>query len=119
MQHEQEDLKFEVVVNADDPAERAVYISGHRYVTEQSLQSGPMIESILHDAVVLRRLLAKVSRAVEDDPAGVYAKLCERRDISQAEGLLRIRWHRRVTEPRPYVPAPRLLTDRPSWMSLP
>ena len=38
-----------------------------------------MIESIVHDTVVLRRFLAKVNRAVEDDPAGVYAKLCELR----------------------------------------
>jgi general secretion pathway protein B len=47
-------LKLEMVVNADDPAERAVYISGRRYVTGQSLERGAMIESIAHDAVVLR-----------------------------------------------------------------
>jgi hypothetical protein len=35
-----------MVVNADDPAERAVYISGRRY--------GAIIESIAPDAVVLR-----------------------------------------------------------------
>ena len=43
-----------MVVNADDPAERAVYISGRRYVTGQSLELGAMIESIALDAVVLR-----------------------------------------------------------------
>jgi hypothetical protein len=43
-----------MVVNADDPAERAVYISGRRYVTGQSLERGAMIESIAPDAVVLR-----------------------------------------------------------------
>jgi hypothetical protein len=43
-----------MVVNADDPAERAVYISGRRYVTGQSLEGGAMIESIAPDAVVLR-----------------------------------------------------------------
>jgi general secretion pathway protein B len=47
-------LKLEMVVNADDPAERAVYISGRRYVTGQSLERGAMIESIAPDAVVLR-----------------------------------------------------------------
>jgi len=47
-------LKLEMVVNADDPAERAVYISGRRYVTGQSLELGAMIESIALDAVVLR-----------------------------------------------------------------
>jgi type II secretion system (T2SS) protein B len=47
-------LKLEMVVNADDPAERAVYISGRRYVTGQSLEGGAMIESIAPDAVVLR-----------------------------------------------------------------
>ena len=47
-------LKLEMVVNADDPAERAVYISGRRYVTGQSLDRGAMIESIAPDAVVLR-----------------------------------------------------------------
>jgi len=47
-------LKLELVVNADDPAERAVYISGRRYVTGQSLELGAMIESIALDAVVLR-----------------------------------------------------------------
>jgi len=47
-------LKLEMVVNADDPAERAVYIGGRRYVTGQSLERGAMIESIAHDAVVLR-----------------------------------------------------------------
>jgi hypothetical protein len=47
-------LKLEMVVNADDPAERAVYISGHRYVTGQSLARGAIIESIAPDAVVLR-----------------------------------------------------------------
>jgi general secretion pathway protein B len=47
-------LKLEMVVNADDPAERAVYISGRRYVTGQSLERGAMIESISSDAVVLR-----------------------------------------------------------------
>lgn len=47
-------LKLEMVVNADDPAERAVYISGRRYVTGQSLEHGAMIESIAPDAVVLR-----------------------------------------------------------------
>ena len=46
-------LKLEMVVNADDPAERAVYISGRRYVTGQSLERGVMIESIAPDAVVL------------------------------------------------------------------
>jgi hypothetical protein len=43
-----------MVVNADDPAERAVYISGRRYVTGESLERGAMIESIAPDAVVLR-----------------------------------------------------------------
>lgn len=33
----------------------------------------------------LVKLLAKVSRAVWDDPAGVYAKLSERSDVSRAE----------------------------------
>jgi hypothetical protein len=33
----------------------------------------------------LVRLFAKVSRAVEDDPAGVYAKLRERQDVPRAE----------------------------------
>ena len=47
-------LKLEMVVNADDPAERAVYISGRRYVTGQRLERGAMIESIAPDAVVLR-----------------------------------------------------------------
>jgi general secretion pathway protein B len=47
-------LKLEMVVNADDPAERAVYIGGRRYVTGQSLEHGAMIESIARDAVVLR-----------------------------------------------------------------
>lgn len=47
-------LKLEMVVNAGDPAERAVYIGGRRYVTGQSLEHGAMIESIAHDAVVLR-----------------------------------------------------------------
>jgi general secretion pathway protein B len=47
-------LKLEMVVNADDPAERAVYIGGRRYVTGQSLEHGAMIESIAPDAVVLR-----------------------------------------------------------------
>ena len=47
-------LKLEMVVNADDPAERAVYISGRRYVTGESLERGAMIESIAPDAVVLR-----------------------------------------------------------------
>ena len=47
-------LKLEMVVNADDPAERAVYISGRRYVTGQSLEGGATIESIAPDAVVLR-----------------------------------------------------------------
>lgn len=47
-------LKLEMVVNADDPAERAVYISGRRYVTGQSLERGATIESIAPDAVVLR-----------------------------------------------------------------
>jgi hypothetical protein len=47
-------LKLEMVVNADDPAERAVYISGRRYVTGQGLERGAMIESIAPDAVVLR-----------------------------------------------------------------
>jgi general secretion pathway protein B len=47
-------LKLEMVVNADDPTERAVYISGRRYVTGQSLEPGAMIESIAPDAVVLR-----------------------------------------------------------------
>lgn len=47
-------LKLEMVVNADDPAERAVYIGGRRYVTGQSLERGAMIESIAPDAVVLR-----------------------------------------------------------------
>ena len=47
-------LKLEMVVNADDPAERAVYISGRRYVSGQSLESGAMVESIAPDAVVLR-----------------------------------------------------------------
>ena len=47
-------LKLEMVVNADDPAARAVYISGRRYVTGQSLEPGAMIESIAPDAVVLR-----------------------------------------------------------------
>jgi general secretion pathway protein B len=47
-------LKLEMVVNADNPAERAVYISGRRYVTGQSLERGAMIESIAPDAVVLR-----------------------------------------------------------------
>ena len=47
-------LKLEMVVNADDPAERAVYISGRRYVTGQSLERGAVIESIAPDAVVLR-----------------------------------------------------------------
>ena len=47
-------LKLEMVVNADDPAERAAYISGRRYVTGQSLERGAMIESIAPDAVVLR-----------------------------------------------------------------
>lgn len=47
-------LKLEMVVNADDPAERAVYISGRRYVTGQSLEGGAMIEGIAPDAVVLR-----------------------------------------------------------------
>jgi hypothetical protein len=43
-----------MVVNADDPAERAVYISGRRYMTGQSLARGAIIESIAPDAVVLR-----------------------------------------------------------------
>ena len=47
-------LKLEMVVNADDPAERAVYISGRRYVTGQSLGRGAIIESIGPNAVVLR-----------------------------------------------------------------
>ena len=47
-------LKLEMVVNADDPAKRAVYIGGRRYVTGQSLEDGAMIESIAPDAVVLR-----------------------------------------------------------------
>ena len=47
-------LKLEMVVNADDPAERAVYISGRRYMTGQSLARGAIIESIAPDAVVLR-----------------------------------------------------------------
>ncbi|HKW94839.1 MAG TPA: general secretion pathway protein GspB [Methylomirabilota bacterium] len=47
-------LKLEMVVNADDPAERAVYISGRRYLSGQSLESGAMIESIAPDSVVLR-----------------------------------------------------------------
>jgi type II secretion system (T2SS) protein B len=47
-------LKLEMVVNADDPTERAVYISGRRYVTGQSLERSAMIESIAPDAVVLR-----------------------------------------------------------------
>jgi hypothetical protein len=47
-------LKLEMVVNADDPAERAVYISGRRYMTGQSLALGAIIESIAPDAVVLR-----------------------------------------------------------------
>lgn len=46
-------LKLEMVVNADDPARRAVYIGGRRYVTGQSLEHGAMIESIAPDAVVL------------------------------------------------------------------
>ena len=40
--------------NAGEPSERAVYISGRRYVTGQSLEGGAMIESIAPDAVVLR-----------------------------------------------------------------
>jgi general secretion pathway protein B len=47
-------LKLEMVVNADDPAKRAVYIGGRRYVTGQSLEQGAMIESIEPEAVVLR-----------------------------------------------------------------
>ena len=47
-------LKLEMVVNADAPGERAVYISGRRYVTGQSLELGATIESIAPDAVVLR-----------------------------------------------------------------
>jgi hypothetical protein len=47
-------LKLEMVVNADAPGERAVYISGRRYVTGQSLELGATIESIGLDAVVLR-----------------------------------------------------------------
>jgi type II secretion system (T2SS) protein B len=47
-------LKLEMVVNADAPGERAVYISGRRYVTGQSLELGATIESIELDAVVLR-----------------------------------------------------------------
>ena len=47
-------LKLEMVVNADAPGERAVYISGRRYVTGQSLEPGATIESIAPDAVVLR-----------------------------------------------------------------
>jgi general secretion pathway protein B len=47
-------LKLEMVVNADDPAKRAVYISGRRYVTGQSLEHGATVESIAPDAVVLR-----------------------------------------------------------------
>jgi hypothetical protein len=47
-------LKLEMVVNADDPAERAAYISGRRYVTGQSLERGAIIESIGPNAVVLR-----------------------------------------------------------------
>jgi hypothetical protein len=43
-----------MVVNADAPGERAVYISGRRYVTGQSLELGATIESIALDAVVLR-----------------------------------------------------------------
>ena len=46
-------LKLEMVVNADDPAMRAVYIGGRRYVTGQSLEHGAMIESIAPDGVVL------------------------------------------------------------------
>ena len=47
-------LKLEMVVNADDPAKRAVYIGGRRYVTGQSIEQGAMIESIEPEAVVLR-----------------------------------------------------------------
>ena len=36
------------------------------------------------EASSLVRLFAKVSRAIEDDPAGVYAKLRERTDVPQA-----------------------------------
>jgi general secretion pathway protein B len=46
-------LKLEMVVNADDPVMRAVYIGGRRYVTGQTLEHGAMIESIAPDAVVL------------------------------------------------------------------
>jgi len=46
-------LKLEMVVNADNPAKRAVYIGGRRYVAGQSLEHGAMIESIAPDAVVL------------------------------------------------------------------
>ncbi|MBI2218384.1 MAG: general secretion pathway protein GspB [Candidatus Rokubacteria bacterium] len=47
------DLKLEVLVYADDPAERSAWINGQRYVEGQRVQGRLVIEKITPDAVVL------------------------------------------------------------------
>jgi len=46
-------LKLEVVVYSENPAERAVYINGHRYVEGQSVAGRLVVEKIVRDGVIL------------------------------------------------------------------
>jgi len=46
-------MKLEVLVYSDNPAERAAYIGGRRYVEGQRVEGGLRVETIAHDSVTL------------------------------------------------------------------
>jgi len=46
-------LKIEVLVWADDPKDRMVFLNGRKYVEGQALTGGAVIEQIAEDGIVL------------------------------------------------------------------